>query len=913
MEVLATASTFATLTGFAMQLYGNCKWYIGVVKDECPNDLKLIMVEAASLEATLRTVEDILKLSDKDANERLLKQIGAPARECETCLKGLLQLVPKPIKDAAGGEKHMHAKDRAKLVINAVTWAASGKKGQCDTLLKALRAQKSTLNLGLTTELSRDVRQMADDIRDVKRYLSHVEEVELHKWLEKINPSTNHNHAGLLFERETGQWLTRSAEWNGWRTGEAKSRILWVHGVPGAGKTVLSYYMVEQLRALTRRDKNQGVAYYYCYHQRNTDETVPFLTWILSQLCRASDYIPETLKEIHDSGCEPTWRELLDCLEAVLTRFTIAYVVLDAVDETSERRNLLKVLTELGSHKRFHKLHLAVTSREYADIVQEFRGRSVPVDMSNEGVMKDIRKYVSLALQESRYSDWPRDLRENVAGVLPVKAGGMFRYAACQLDILADCTNVSEVRNELSHLPATLDETYERILLKIDRPHRSIAALALAFIMGSHDHTGPVRDKTLVHAVASGQRHATSESLLTISKLKRFCSCLIKVQPDKATGSDYVDLAHYTVREFLQSGRVARNKDLAVFALDEKKVDEIYCSTVLSTAATFSGQPDIKHLREDANGDPIDWALYCLRRTRIAMFWSRHTLVREKGIKDTLLYLLNPYNPPFRGLELLGSDGPHDMSHEIMFEWLAKFNPRADAQERLAAHLTMIVGFEDARLVQEFLQAHAGPKSDPGVLFRTPMTVVFPAHFDVYRKTGEYEKAPTKVTVYEFYNKGKELGYNTKGERDMLRSMFGTYLSSSSSSSSSSSGQPRSNTPVPASKSGSGGGHHRSGTPTGGLASFKPSTAPSSSSHAPRSPRAGTPTAATASSSHSRSDPTKRQVTSSSHTPSTSGSSSANRRPVSMTGGGGGGGGGVGPTGGPPPPSSGTGGTGTKR
>ncbi|KAK4234532.1 hypothetical protein C8A03DRAFT_18586 [Achaetomium macrosporum] len=843
MEVLATASTFATLTGFAMQLYGNCKYYIEAAKDDCPNDLKLIMIEAASLKATLETVQYILEVTpDKGAKERLLKQIGSPANECKNCLEGLMKLVPSPMQKGSDGK--MSTRDKAKLIINAVGWAASGKKGQCDALLKALRAQKATLNLGLTTELSRDARQMAADIQDVKAQLNQAQQAELYRWLQKINPSTNHNMAGLLFEQETGQWLTRSPDWKSWLAGGGRSRILWVHGIPGAGKTVLTYHMVEQIRARTRGDKSQGLAYYYCYHQRNTDETVPFLTWILSQLCRACNYIPATLNDIYDSGCEPTWRELLDCLQAVLARFSTVYVVVDAIDETSERGNLVKVLTELGSNDRFAKLQLAVTSREYQDIESAFKGRSASVSMSNEGVMEDIRRYVALALQSSKYHSWPQDLKKNVAAVLPMKARGMFRYAACQLEILGDCTSVAEVTKELNNLPASLDETYERILLKIDARHRSDAVRALAIIMGSHDHTGPILDRTLVSAVASWKSSLGGGSLLTIDMLKRFCICLVKVRPDKT-----VDLAHYTVREFLQSGRVTKNKALSDFALNEKKVDEIYCTTVLGTAASFSGTPNVQKMAEDANGDPVDFSLYALRRTRSAMFWSRDTLVSNREIKKTLLFLLNPYNPPFRGLQVLGSDGHFDMSHEIMFEWLAQFNPRADTQEKLAAHLTMIVGFEDANLVKEFLQSHCKSDREKAALFGTPMQVVFPVDFEKYRKTGAYDKGTSKVTVLDFYNKGRELGYDTTGELKMLKSAFAPYLSSSAPA-------PAAATPSKSSNS----SHHHSSAPTPGSSSKT-----SSSSHAPTT---------SSSSSNSRSDP-KRQ--------STSASSSAPKKPANTS------------------------------
>lgn len=183
--------------------------------------------------------------------------------------------------------------------------------------------------------------------------------------------------------------------------------------------------MVERVRNHTRTDKKLGFAYYYCYHGRNHDETVPFLTWIIGQFCRASDYIPVILNDLFRSGCDPTIKDLLDCLEAVLTRFTAAYVVVDAIDESSPRENLLKVLSELGSNERFGKLRLATTSREYADIENAFKPRSVAMSMSNAGVMEDIRTFVTSQLQDPKYEPWGTALRKEVADILPPRARGM--------------------------------------------------------------------------------------------------------------------------------------------------------------------------------------------------------------------------------------------------------------------------------------------------------------------------------------------------------------------------------------------------------------------------------------------------------------------------------------------------------
>ncbi|KAK4150472.1 hypothetical protein C8A00DRAFT_36938 [Chaetomidium leptoderma] len=639
MEALALASTFATLIGFSMQLYGNCKFYIDAARGDCPNDLKLILFETSSLEATLKVVQDILSVSDnrRADEERLQRQIGKPIQDCKSCIEQLLKL--------------------AKIILNASAWGTGGKKGTCDTLLKHLKTHKATLSLGLTTELSHEVKQIGADVAEVKTTvntmqakLDQAERGEVFKWLEKVNPSTNHNHAGETRERETGQWLTRSDEWNRLIGGGPRSRFLWLHGTPGAGKTVLAYNMVEQVRSMTKADKKQGLAYYYCYHGRNRDETVPFLTWILCRLCRASEYIPVILTDLFRSG---------------------------------------------------------------------------------------------------------------VAERLPVKARGMFRYAACQLEILAECGSIAEVEKELNQLPATLDETYERILRNIDPKNREYAVRALALVLGSMDEAGPILAQTLVTGVVG----LGTKSFCNIDTLSRYCICLIEVRRDHT-----VDVAHYTVREFLQSSRIQQK--LPFFALPKEKVDEIFSNTVMSAAAQVTTRlTNIRNMPEDRNGEPVDFRAYALRRTRMAMFWHKSAVVGTPQNKDLMMKLLNPYEPTFRGLQLAGTDGPSDDGNEVMFEWLPKFNDKADAMEKAAAHLTMLVSSEKPDFVKKFL----GTKSDQqkSALFSTEMSVLFPADWKVYRKRGTYDPRPISVTVMGFYKEGLKRGYDTKTEIKMLSTVFG--------------------------------------------------------------------------------------------------------------------------------------------
>lgn len=187
----------------------------------------------------------------------------------------------------------------------------------------------------------------------------------------------------------------------------------------------MAYTMIQKVRARAKTDTSIGHAYYYCFHGRNRDETVPFLRWIICQLCRESNFIPVILNDMFHEGLEPSIPELLDCLEAILTQFQTAYVVLDAVDESSPRKELLKILSQLGSHPRFAKIRLAVTSREYQDVEAVFKPRSVSVSMSNKGVEEDIKKYVKSALLDPQYEGWGSKLRNKVESTVPTMAQGM--------------------------------------------------------------------------------------------------------------------------------------------------------------------------------------------------------------------------------------------------------------------------------------------------------------------------------------------------------------------------------------------------------------------------------------------------------------------------------------------------------
>jgi NACHT domain len=221
--------------------------------------------------------------------------------------------------------------------------------------------------------------------------------------------------------------MLRSPEWASWL--DAKQRCLWIHGIPGAGKTVLMSYLIEQIKQ--HRDQSQkgksAYVYYYFYFGHNQDEAVPFLRWLINQLCRQADLVPGNVYKMYKHGGEPSLVELLKALEDILDKFEITYVVADAIDESNPREDLLKVFRDLITDSRFKKLQLLASSREYIDIERVMGEFSVSVSMANPFVEEDIRLHVRSTLQsDPKFRRWPQELLDEVENAVSTGAKGMY-------------------------------------------------------------------------------------------------------------------------------------------------------------------------------------------------------------------------------------------------------------------------------------------------------------------------------------------------------------------------------------------------------------------------------------------------------------------------------------------------------
>jgi hypothetical protein len=221
--------------------------------------------------------------------------------------------------------------------------------------------------------------------------------------------------------------MLRSPEWNNWI--ECKNRCLWIHGIPGAGKTVLASYLIEEIKRHCKAllEKKCTHIYYYCYFGHNQDEAAPFLRWVINRLCRESDAMPSRVYDMFKHGGTPSLVDFMDALELMLSAsFDTVYITIDAIDESMPRADLLKLLRDLATDARFKKIQLLTTSRQYLDIERVMEEVSVEVSMSNSLVDEDIRTYVQSQLHTlPKFKRWSPNLLVQAEQALISKAKGM--------------------------------------------------------------------------------------------------------------------------------------------------------------------------------------------------------------------------------------------------------------------------------------------------------------------------------------------------------------------------------------------------------------------------------------------------------------------------------------------------------
>ncbi|KAH9055823.1 hypothetical protein EDB83DRAFT_2225148, partial [Lactarius deliciosus] len=257
------------------------------------------------------------------------------------------------------------------------------------------------------------------------------------QWISAPDPSVNYNVACDAHHEGTAAWCSQGDTFADWK---ASGSLLWIHGKPGSGKSVLSSVIIWEIKTMSNAGLGYVAYFYFDFKDTAKQDTHALLSSLLVQLSDRSDDFCDVLLELysaHKDGSEqPSNASLAQCLKNM---FAIAgqapiYLVIDALDECpddigvpSSREKVLDLVEEFVE-LRHPNLRICVTSRPEFDICTMLEPLATQqLSLQDEsGQKQDIIYYItSVVRSDKRMKRWKDEERDMVIEKLTEKADGM--------------------------------------------------------------------------------------------------------------------------------------------------------------------------------------------------------------------------------------------------------------------------------------------------------------------------------------------------------------------------------------------------------------------------------------------------------------------------------------------------------
>jgi len=249
------------------------------------------------------------------------------------------------------------------------------------------------------------------------------------RWLSAPDPSLNYNNALKARNVKTGTWLIESAVFLRWTLNAGS--LLWLYGIPGCGKTILSSTIIQYLLDHCHQRPRSAVLYFYFdFNESGKQRHENMIRSLITQLSVCQKSISDSLDSLYNSGRQPTNKGLLDTLHSIITASNEVFIILDALDECTERPELLSDIEEIMKWQDI-RLHVLVTSRREVDIEESLEplcDEETSICIQSALVDADIRTYVHDRLSEDRsFKRWRNQpkVQQEIETELMEKAKGM--------------------------------------------------------------------------------------------------------------------------------------------------------------------------------------------------------------------------------------------------------------------------------------------------------------------------------------------------------------------------------------------------------------------------------------------------------------------------------------------------------
>ncbi|KAJ9131303.1 Ankyrin repeat domain-containing protein 50 [Pleurostoma richardsiae] len=402
-------------------------------------------------------------------------------------------------------------------------------------------------NLGLIQHSQACLRDGLDGLQRRQDNRGFIKErLTILDWLTPIDYAAQQNDFISRRQAGTGQWLLDSVEFKAWM--QTQKETLFCPGIPGAGKTILTSIVIDELTNRFRNDETVGVAYVYCnFRRKHEQKAVDLVASLLKQLTQGRTSFPECVKSLYDKHRERRTRPSLDEISRTLQSVTVMYsrvfVITDALDECQTFDGCrLRFLEEIFVLQEKCEANIFATSRFIPEITKSFK-KSTSVEV--QAARGDMQRYLDGHMfRLPGFVGRSQTLQDEIKTNIVRSVQGMFLLAQLHLESLIGKISPKAVRMALTKLPTgskAYDRAYKDVMERIEGQAIDQQELAKQVLSWITCAKRPIRTLELQEALAVevGESELDEDNLPDIEDM---------ISEDlRRTGSDYDggSLTHY--------------------------------------------------------------------------------------------------------------------------------------------------------------------------------------------------------------------------------------------------------------------------------------------------------------------------------------------------------------------------------
>lgn len=339
MDPLSVSASIVSLIGAADTVVRRLYQYIKAAKG-ADKDIATLSMEITNLYGVLSSLHLVASRFESEVSELSMQERSMQIDHIHACyntLDGIRSLLSKD--DPSTTNSKMES------VRRRLHWPLSESKTKA--LIDEVGKHKQTLALALNADtlvamlqsLSRQ-KEMSNGINEIRNRLiaSSMTETRrkiLRSFSQGTDPQRYLSAALRVRQMGTGLWICEDKQFQAWMNSDSSSK-LFVTGIPGAGKTVLTATIIEEItKRVGQEEKGLAVAYYFCdYKDPATQNPRSILASLAGQLAAQDEQCYAISQAFHQDhypsegpATTPEVEEFKQCLLDMIRTLDYAYIM----------------------------------------------------------------------------------------------------------------------------------------------------------------------------------------------------------------------------------------------------------------------------------------------------------------------------------------------------------------------------------------------------------------------------------------------------------------------------------------------------------------------------------------------------------------------------------------------------------